>query len=86
MQLPTAAETSSAYSPTTRILVSIGLMMTMIMGALNQSIVSTALLTIVSDLGGLVFRGHGCWTVRPKIAFLLMLVEMAASLLRSSSN
>ncbi|MGD7070450.1 MDR family MFS transporter [Acetobacter sp. AAB5] len=53
MQSPSAAETSSAYSPTTRILVFIGLIMTMIMGALDQSIVSTALPTIVSDLGGL---------------------------------
>ncbi|MFT8944465.1 MAG: MFS transporter, partial [Acetobacter pasteurianus] len=53
MQSSSAAEPSSAYSPTTRILVFIGLIMTMIMGALDQSIVSTALPTIVSDLGGL---------------------------------
>ncbi|MGF1276689.1 MDR family MFS transporter [Acetobacter pasteurianus] len=53
MQSFSAAETSSAYSPTSRLLVFIGLIMTMIMGALDQSIVSTALPTIVSDLGGL---------------------------------
>lgn len=65
MQPSSAAETSSAYSPTTRILVFIGLIMTMIMGALDQSIVSTALPTIVSDLGGLA---HMSWVVT---AFML---------------
>ena len=65
MQSSSAAETSSAYSPTTRILVFIGLIMTMIMGALDQSIVSTALPTIVSDLGGLA---HMSWVVT---AFML---------------
>lgn len=65
MQSSSAAETSSAYSPTKRILVFIGLIMTMIMGALDQSIVSTALPTIVSDLGGLA---HMSWVVT---AFML---------------
>lgn len=65
MQPSSAAETSSAYPPTTRILVFIGLIMTMIMGALDQSIVSTALPTIVSDLGGLA---HMSWVVT---AFML---------------
>lgn len=44
-----SAETPSAP----RALVFTGLILTMIMGALDQSIVSTALPTIVSDLGGL---------------------------------
>lgn len=65
MQSSSAAATSSAYPPTTRILVFIGLIMTMIMGALDQSIVSTALPTIVSDLGGLA---HMSWVVT---AFML---------------
>ena len=59
------AEMASAYSPLTRLLVFIGLILTMIMGALDQSIVSTALPTIVSDLGGLA---HMSWVVT---AFML---------------
>ncbi|AZV37660.1 MFS transporter [Komagataeibacter xylinus] len=65
MQSSSVAETASAYSPSTRRLVFIGLILTMIMGALDQSIVSTALPTIVSDLGGLA---HMSWVVT---AFML---------------
>ncbi|NHN89586.1 DHA2 family efflux MFS transporter permease subunit [Acetobacter conturbans] len=65
MQPSSTAEIVSAYSPTTRLLVFIGLILTMIMGALDQSIVSTALPTIVSDLGGLA---HMSWVVT---AFML---------------
>ncbi|MFW7269347.1 MDR family MFS transporter [Gluconacetobacter sp. Hr-1-5] len=65
MQLSSTAATASAYTPATRILVFIGLILTMVMGALDQSIVSTALPTIVSDLGGLA---HMSWVVT---AFML---------------
>jgi len=56
---------ASTYTPATRILVFTGLIMTMVMGALDQSIVSTALPTIVTDLGGLA---HMSWVVT---AFML---------------
>lgn len=65
MQSSSMAGTTSAYSPSIRLLVFIGLMLTMVMGALDQSIVSTALPTIVSDLGGLA---HMSWVVT---AFML---------------
>ena len=65
MQLSSTAGIASACNPTTRLLVFIGLILTMIMGALDQSIVSTALPTIVSDLGGLA---HMSWVVT---AFML---------------
>ena len=65
MQSSSMAKTASAYSPSTRLLVFIGLILTMVMGALDQSIVSTALPTIVSDLGGLA---HMSWVVT---AFML---------------
>ncbi|WP_010510783.1 MDR family MFS transporter [Komagataeibacter europaeus] len=61
---PTVA-TVSAYTPATRILVFSGLILTMVMAALDQSIVSTALPTIVTDLGGLA---HMSWVVT---AFML---------------
>jgi EmrB/QacA subfamily drug resistance transporter len=53
VQLFFTAERASGATATKRTLVFIGLILTMIMGALDQSIVSTALPTIVSDLGGL---------------------------------
>nr|WP_254511445.1 MDR family MFS transporter [Komagataeibacter oboediens] len=56
---------ASTYTPATRLLVFTGLIMTMVMGALDQSIVSTALPTIVTDLGGLA---HMSWVVT---AFML---------------
>lgn len=59
------AETASAYSSSTRLLVFVGLILTMVMGALDQSIVSTALPAIVSDFGGLA---HMSWVVT---AFML---------------
>jgi EmrB/QacA subfamily drug resistance transporter len=65
VQSSSMAGTASAYSPLIRLLVFIGLMLTMVMGALDQSIVSTALPTIVSDLGGLT---HMSWVVT---AFML---------------
>lgn len=65
MQPSSMAETASAYSSSTRLLVFVGLILTMVMGALDQSIVSTALPAIVSDFGGLA---HMSWVVT---AFML---------------
>lgn len=62
---PASTENVSAYSSSTRIRVFAGLILTMIMAALDQSIVSTALPTVVSDLGGLA---HMSWVVT---AFML---------------
>ncbi|MCP1242953.1 DHA2 family efflux MFS transporter permease subunit [Acetobacter lambici] len=53
MQPSPVTQTALAYTPTARTLVFAGLILTMVLGALDQSIVSTALPTIVSDLGGL---------------------------------
>nr|WP_252345596.1 MDR family MFS transporter [Gluconobacter sp. P1C6_b] len=60
-----SADLPSRYTPSTRIRVFAGLILTMIMAALDQSIVSTALPTVVSDLGGLA---HMSWVVT---AFML---------------
>lgn len=49
---PASTDIASAYTPWARILVFVGLILTMVMAALDQSIVSTALPTVVSDLGG----------------------------------
>ncbi|GAN88700.1 MFS transporter [Komagataeibacter intermedius] len=65
MQPDPSLDPASTYTPATRILVFTGLIMTMVMGALDQSIVSTALPTIVTDLGGLA---HMSWVVT---AFML---------------
>lgn len=60
-----SADLPSRYTPSTRLRVFAGLILTMIMAALDQSIVSTALPTVVSDLGGLA---HMSWVVT---AFML---------------
>ncbi|WP_408873420.1 MDR family MFS transporter [Gluconobacter roseus] len=60
-----STENVGAYSSSTRIRVFAALILTMIMAALDQSIVSTALPTVVSDLGGLA---HMSWVVT---AFML---------------
>ena len=60
-----STENAPVYSSSTRIRVFAGLILTMIMAALDQSIVSTALPTVVSDLGGLA---HMSWVVT---AFML---------------
>ncbi len=60
-----SADIPTGYPPSTRIRVFAGLILTMIMAALDQSIVSTALPTVVSDLGGLA---HMSWVVT---AFML---------------
>ncbi|GCE78830.1 MDR family MFS transporter [Komagataeibacter oboediens] len=65
MQPDPSLDPASTYTPATRLLVFTGLIMTMVMGALDQSIVSTALPTIVTDLGGLA---HMSWVVT---AFML---------------
>ncbi|WP_408887908.1 MDR family MFS transporter [Novacetimonas maltaceti] len=65
MQFSSTAGTASAARNAPRLMVFIGLILTMVMGALDQSIVSTALPTIVSDLGGLA---HMSWVVT---AFML---------------
>ncbi|PYD63586.1 MFS transporter [Gluconacetobacter entanii] len=65
VQLSSTAGTASAARNAPRLMVFIGLILTMVMGALDQSIVSTALPTIVSDLGGLA---HMSWVVT---AFML---------------
>lgn len=65
MQSSFVPETASVYNPSTRRLVFISLILTMIMGAFDQSIVSTALPAIVSDPGGLA---HMSWVVT---AFML---------------
>ena len=62
---PASTDIASAYTPWARILVFVGLILTMVMAALDQSIVSTALPTVVSDLGGLA---HMSWVVT---AFML---------------
>lgn len=65
MQPTSDTQTTLPSRPVTRVFVFTGLILTMIMAALDQSIVSTALPTIVSDLGGLA---HISWIVT---AFML---------------